>query len=41
MEESARRYAREIEHLDFNKKKLEELLDDEERFGLETFFLML
>ena len=23
------------------KKKLEELLDDEERFGLETFFLML
>ena len=41
MEESARRYAREIELFDFNKKKLEELLDDEERFGLETFFLML
>lgn len=41
VEESARRYAREIEHSDFNKKKLEELLDDEEKFGLETFFLML
>ena len=41
VEETARRYAREIEHSDFNKKKLEEMLNNEIRFGMETFLLML
>lgn len=39
--EAARRYAKEIEHSDLNKKFLEEQLNDEERFGLEAFFRIL
>lgn len=32
------RYSREIEHSDYNKCRMEKLLDDEERFGLEMLF---
>ncbi len=39
--EVTRRYAREMEHSDFNKNKAFELLDDEQEFGLQSFFLFL
>lgn len=38
--EAARRYAREIEHSDFNKCKMQEMLHDEKKFGLEKLFLL-
>lgn len=38
---AARRYAREIEHSDLNKNMVEERLENEERFGIETFLWML
>ncbi len=38
---TAWRYAREIEHSDQNKCRMEELLGDEERFGLENLFSLL
>ena len=39
--EAARRYAREVEHSDFNKCKMEQMLQDEEKFGLEKLFAIL
>lgn len=39
--EAARRYAREVEHSDFNKCKMEQMLQDEEKFGLEKLFVLL
>lgn len=39
--EAARRYAREVEHSDFNKWKMEQMLQDEEKFGLEKLFVLL
>lgn len=38
---TACRYAREVEHSDQNKFLMEELLDDEDRFGLEELFSIL
>ena len=38
---TACRYAREVEHSDRNKFLMEQLLDDEERFGLEDLFSLL
>ena len=38
---TACRYAREVEHSDKNKFLMEELLADEERFGLENLFSLL
>lgn len=38
--EVARYYSREIEHSDFNKNKLEVLLEDEEKFGLNSFLVL-
>ena len=38
---TAWRYAREIEHSDQNKYRMEEMLGDEERFGLENLFSLL
>lgn len=38
---TACRYAREVEHSDKNKFLMEELLDDEDRFGLENLFSLL
>ena len=38
---TACRYAREIEHSDFNKITMEHLLDNENIFGLEEFFSLL
>lgn len=38
---TAWRYAREVEHSDFNKIKMEKLLDREDRFGLEYLFSLL
>ena len=39
--EAAYRYAREVEHSDFNKCRMEEMLGDEEKFGLEQMFALL
>ena len=39
--EAARRYAREVEHSDFNKCKMEQMLQDEDKFGLEKLFAVL
>ena len=39
--EAARRYAREVEHSDFNKCKMEQMLQEEEKFGLEKLFVIL
>lgn len=39
--EAARRYAREVEHSDFNKCKVEQMLQEEEKFGLEKLFVIL
>ena len=39
--EAARRYAREVEHSDFNKCKMEQMLQDEGKFGLEKLFVIL
>ncbi len=39
--EAARRYAREIEHSDFNKNVVEERLDCGDQFGIETFLWMI
>ena len=39
--QTACRYAREIEHSDFNKCKMEKLLENEEKFGLENLFSLL
>ncbi len=41
IEEVARRYAREIEHSDFNKNMIFELLENEQDFGLQRFFAFL
>ena len=38
---AASRYAREVEHSDFNKCRMEELLGDEKKFGLEQLFSLL
>ena len=38
--EAARRYAREVEHSDFNKCKMEQMLQEEEKFGLEKLFVI-
>lgn len=38
---AAVRYSREIEHSDYNKVTMEQLLNDEEIFGLENFFQLL
>ncbi|HIY63873.1 MAG TPA: flagellin lysine-N-methylase [Candidatus Mediterraneibacter stercoripullorum] len=35
---AAYRYSREIEHSDYNKCRMEKMLDDEERFGLDMLF---
>lgn len=40
IEEAARRYSREVEHSDLNKCRMEELLLQEETFGLERMFLL-
>lgn len=39
--EAARRYAKEVEHSDFNKCKMEQMLQDEDKFGLEKLFAVL
>ena len=39
--EAACRYAREVEHSDINKCRMEEMLGDEEKFGLEQMFALL
>lgn len=39
--EAARRYAREVEHSDFNKCKMKQMLQDEDKFGLEKLFAVL
>ena len=39
--EAAYRYAREVEHSDINKCRMEEMLGDEEKFGLEQMFALL
>lgn len=39
--EVARRYAREMEHSDFNKNKVFDLLEKEQDFGLQSFFAFL
>lgn len=38
---TAWRYAREIEHSDYNKTRMEQMLDDNSRFDLESLFLLL
>lgn len=38
---AASRYSREVEHSDFNKCRMEELLGDEKKFGLEQLFSLL
>lgn len=40
IEEAARRYSREVEHSDLNKRRMEEMLLQEETFGLEQMFLL-
>lgn len=37
----AQKFSREIEHSDYNKFRMEKMLDDEERFGLEKMFAIL
>ena len=37
----AQKFSREIEHSDFNKYRMEKMLDDEKRFGLEKMFSLL
>ena len=38
---AARRYAREIEHSDLNKNTVEQRLEEEQRFGIDTFLRIL
>lgn len=37
----SQKFSREIEHSDYNKFRMEKMLDDEERFGLEKMFAIL
>lgn len=41
LKDAACRYAREVEHSDFNKYKMEKLLDNENRFSLENLLSVL
>ncbi len=41
IEEAARRYSREIEHSDYNKNKVFDILESEQEFGLQSFFELL